>query len=81
MCLRILHDVLHREKFILRWVPHSLDSNQKTERVTFSHGLLEILKKDDENNFQNILTGDESCFISNIYMTHRRLHPEMRFGK
>jgi hypothetical protein len=26
-CLRILHDVLHREKFTLRWVSHSLDSN------------------------------------------------------
>jgi hypothetical protein len=80
-CLCILHDVLYREKFTLRWVPHSLDNNQKAERVTFSHRLLEALKKDGENNFHNILTGDESCFISNIYMTQCRLHPEMRFGK
>jgi hypothetical protein len=79
--LRILYDVLHRENFTLRWVPHSLDSNQKAERVTFSHRLLEVLKKDGENNFQNSLTGDESCFISSIYMTQRGLYPEMRFGK
>jgi hypothetical protein len=45
-CLRILYDIMHRGKFILHWVPHSLDSNQNAERVTFSHGLLEVLKKD-----------------------------------
>jgi hypothetical protein len=50
MCLRILHDNLHCENFTLRWIPHSRDSNQKAERVTLSHGLLEVLKKDKEND-------------------------------
>jgi hypothetical protein len=62
--LRILHDALHREKFNLRWVSHSLDSKQKAKRVTLSHGLLEFLKKDEENNCPNVLTGDESWFYS-----------------
>jgi hypothetical protein len=61
-CLRILHDVLYFEKFNLRWVPHSLDSNQKAERVTLSHRLLEILEKDEENDFYNVLAGYEFWF-------------------
>jgi hypothetical protein len=60
MCLRIMHNVLHREKFTLRWVPHSLNSNQNAERVTLSHGLFKVLKKDKENDFENVLTRDES---------------------
>jgi hypothetical protein len=27
--------------------------------VTVSHGLLEVLKKDEANDFQNLLTGDK----------------------
>jgi hypothetical protein len=46
MCLRILYDVLNREKFTLHWIPHPLDNNQRAERVTLSHWLLEVLKKD-----------------------------------
>jgi hypothetical protein len=61
-CLCILHDVLHLEKFNLRWVAHSLNSNQNTERVTRWHGLLEVLEKDEEDDFRNILTRDESRF-------------------
>jgi hypothetical protein len=59
-CLRILRDVLHREKFTLHWIPHSLHSNQKAERMTLSHGLLEVLKKNEKDDFGNVLTGDES---------------------
>jgi hypothetical protein len=50
--LHILPDVLHREKFTLHWVLHSLDSNQKAERVTLSHGLLEVLKKRKKTTFR-----------------------------
>jgi hypothetical protein len=32
----------------------------KAERVIFSHELLEILNKEEENNFWNVLTGDAS---------------------
>jgi hypothetical protein len=63
-CLRILHDVLYREKFTLHWVPHSLDSNQTIERVILSHRLLEVLKKEEEKDFQKILIVDESWFYS-----------------
>jgi hypothetical protein len=34
----------------------------KAEGMTLSHGLLEIMKKDKENDFHNVLTGDESWF-------------------
>jgi hypothetical protein len=37
-----------------------LDGNQKVERVTMSHGLPEVMKEDEEKNFQNVVTGDES---------------------
>jgi hypothetical protein len=60
--LHILFDALHREKFTLRWVPHFLDGNQKADRVTLSHGLLEVLKKDEQKDFRDILTGDEPWF-------------------
>jgi hypothetical protein len=61
-CLLILHDVLHLEYFNFRWVPHYLDSNQKAERVTFSHRLLEILEKVEESDFPNVRTEDEFWF-------------------
>jgi hypothetical protein len=60
MCLHILHDVLHREKFTLRWVPHFLDRNQKAGRMTLSQELLQVLKEDEEKDFRNVLKGDES---------------------
>jgi hypothetical protein len=62
MCLRILHNILHLEKFNLHWDPHFLNNNQKIERVTLSHGLLEVLEKDEGNNICKILTGNESRF-------------------
>jgi transposase len=36
MCLCILREDLALEKFNLRWVPHTLDSTQKQNHVTFS---------------------------------------------
>jgi hypothetical protein len=43
-CLRISREDLAQQKFILRWVPHTLDSVQKQNRVTFSRALLEVLR-------------------------------------
>jgi hypothetical protein len=43
-CLRILHDTLGRKKFHLHWVSHALDTNQKVERVTLSHGIPSVLQ-------------------------------------
>jgi hypothetical protein len=45
-CLLILHDDLHLEKFNLRYVPHSLEADQKRSRVELSRELLEILEQD-----------------------------------
>jgi hypothetical protein len=62
-CLRVLHDDLHLEKFNLRYIPHSLEDDQKRSRVELSEELLEILQQDRQNNFEHILTGDESWFF------------------
>jgi hypothetical protein len=59
-CLRILHDNLGIKKFNLRRVPHTLNSTEKAERVTLSHEILAVLESDRRNNFQNVITGDES---------------------
>jgi histone-lysine N-methyltransferase SETMAR len=61
-CLSILHDVLHLQKFNLRWIPHSLDDPHKTERVSLSRDLLTVLKKDQRKGFAQVITGDESWF-------------------
>jgi histone-lysine N-methyltransferase SETMAR len=61
-CLRILREDLALQKFNLRWVPHRLDSTQKQNRVTFSRALLEVLRREQQNNFDHVITGDESWF-------------------
>jgi hypothetical protein len=43
----------------LCWVPRSLDSHQKGERATFSHGLPEVLKNGKESDFHNAVADDE----------------------
>jgi hypothetical protein len=58
-----LHDELALQKFNLRWVPHTLDFAQKRNRVTFSRALLELLRREQENNFEHVVTGDESWFV------------------
>jgi hypothetical protein len=44
-CLRIVADELGLQKFHLRWVTHLPPSNQKSERVTYSNLLLEVLEE------------------------------------
>jgi hypothetical protein len=62
-CLRILHDELGLPKFHLRWVPHELSSNQKSECVTYSSLLLEVLEEAHRTGFERIITGDELWFF------------------
>jgi hypothetical protein len=62
-CLRILRDELMLQKFHLRWVSHVLSSNQKSERVTYSSLLLEVLEEAQRTGFERIITGDESWFF------------------
>jgi hypothetical protein len=62
-CLRIHHDALELKKFHLRWVPHSLTTNQKGERVTFSAQPLRELEESQANTFERVITGDKSWFF------------------
>jgi histone-lysine N-methyltransferase SETMAR len=59
---RTLVKVLGMKKYSLRWVPHDLSEHQKAQRVIDSQSLLEALMEDAENNFVNIVTGDESWY-------------------
>jgi hypothetical protein len=69
-CLRVLHDDLHSEEFNLWYVRHSLEAGQKRSRVEFSRELLQILKQDQQYEFEHILTGDERWFFLNVFIVH-----------
>jgi hypothetical protein len=62
-CVHVLHDDLHLEKFNLRYVPHSLEADQKRSRVELSRELVQILEQDQQYEFEHILTGDEGWFL------------------
>jgi hypothetical protein len=47
-------------QFSLRRFPHTFDANQMAERIAWSHQLLQKLQPDEERNFGNIVTGNES---------------------
>jgi hypothetical protein len=61
--LRVPHHDLHLEKFNFRYVPHTLESNQKRPRVEHSRELFQILEQDQQNEFEHLLTGDKSLFF------------------
>jgi hypothetical protein len=63
ICLWIFHDKLELQQFHLRWVPHARSSNQKSERVTDSSPLLEVLEEPQRTDFERMITGDESWFF------------------
>jgi hypothetical protein len=81
ICMCILHDVLHLKKFNLRWVLHFLDDAQKAERVSFSMDILMVLKENQKNGSAQVITDDESRFISIIFINRSESRPEMRFQK
>jgi hypothetical protein len=64
----VLHDDLHLEKFDLRYIPHSLEIDQKRSRVELSRELLQRLEQDQQYKFEHILTGDESLFFLNVFI-------------
>jgi energy-converting hydrogenase A subunit M len=51
-CLRILLDDLALQKFHLRCVQHAISSNEKSERVTYSSLLLEVLEEAQRTGFE-----------------------------
>jgi hypothetical protein len=56
------------EQFNLRYVPHSLEADQKPLRVELSRELLQIFKQDQQHEFEQILTGDENWFFLSIFI-------------
>jgi hypothetical protein len=53
---------LEMRKFVRRWIPHGLSESNRRERVLKANLLLEELRVDEENEFANTMTGDESWF-------------------
>jgi hypothetical protein len=72
----VLHNDLHLEKFNLRYVPHSLEADQKRSRVELSQELLQILEQDQQYEFEHILAGDESGFL-NIFIIRAGAQSQM----
>jgi hypothetical protein len=44
----------------LRWIPFSLSTDQKKNRVQAAHEMLTILRKEKATGYENIVTGDET---------------------
>jgi hypothetical protein len=59
----ILSRQLGPRKFSRRWVPHRLSDDQKDARVRDSRALLAILRRLQDNSFEDIPRGDESWFL------------------
>jgi transposase len=77
-CLHILHNDLGLKEFHLCWVPYTLDSNAKNERVCYSRLLLEALEQAKQNGFRGVITGDESRFF--LFYSRDSALAESRFG-
>jgi hypothetical protein len=59
---RVLVSDLGMRKFVRRWILHDLSEANRRERVLKANLLLEELRADEENEFANTMTGDESWF-------------------
>lgn len=68
-CLQMSHDDLRSAKFYSRWGRYTLDTDHTEERVTLSHRLLQALRSDEEHDFTNVVTGDESWFFLETSVT------------
>jgi hypothetical protein len=62
-----IKDILSRQlglmRFSRRWVPHQLSEDPKAARVRDSMVLLAILRRLQDNSFEELSTGDESWFL------------------
>jgi hypothetical protein len=48
---------------VRRWIPHDLSEANRREQVLKADLLLGELRADEENEFANTMTGDESWFF------------------
>jgi hypothetical protein len=69
------------KEFNLCWVPHTLDNNPKAERVALSSELLEVLMSKGRNEFDYVITSDESWFYFECRHAIVQAYHEMRFQK
>lgn len=58
--LNILHDELGMKKYCCRWIPRTLTTENKRERVAAAHEFLDLLKWNERDVFDRIVTGDET---------------------
>jgi [histone H3]-lysine36 N-dimethyltransferase SETMAR len=59
----ILREDLNKRKLCARFVPHSLNEDQKRQRLVASQDFIELVDK-DKNFLKRIVTGDETwCFM------------------
>ncbi len=68
---RNLIDGLGYKKYASRWIPHELTNEQKAKRVEDSKDLLDLLLMEQEDHFENIMTGDESWFRLQYYHSYQ----------
>jgi hypothetical protein len=78
-CLHVLHDDVNLEKFNLRYVPHSLEADQKRSHLELSREFLQILEEDQQYEFEHMLTGDERWFFRNISII--RAEPQIQMTR
>jgi hypothetical protein len=51
---------LGMKKFTRRWTPHGLSPPDKAEGVSDARTLFQVLRNDQNQNFSDIMTGEES---------------------
>ncbi|UYV61594.1 hypothetical protein LAZ67_1005460 [Cordylochernes scorpioides] len=56
----IMSDVLNFRKVCARWVPRLLSENHKQQRMEAARAFLEMHRRDGDQLFSRIVTGDES---------------------
>ncbi|UYV80594.1 hypothetical protein LAZ67_19000892 [Cordylochernes scorpioides] len=56
----IMSDVLNFRKVCARWVPRLLSENHKQQRMEGARAFLEMHRRDGDQRFSRIVTGDES---------------------
>jgi hypothetical protein len=61
--LNHVRDSLGMKLFHLRWIPNQLTEQLRASRIQKCQELLPLLERMEANEFGNIITGDESCFM------------------
>lgn len=57
---RILHEDLGMKKYCSQWIPRTLTTQNKRERVAAAHEFLDLLEWNEKDTFDRIVTGDET---------------------